>query len=111
MGDSMNKRWYDNHEGTLAALEILKNLDAISREKLLENVVEIANQIKAIHRDENEPPLSLGIERVLGLYQSSNSRRWYDKNDDLCRAIQTLSTLPKEDFLNIMEGLAIAIND
>ena len=57
-------------------------------------------------------PLVLGIERVLGLYQQSvNERRWYDTNNDLKYAIKTMSTLPTEDFLNIMEGLAVSLND
>lgn len=107
----MNKRWYDNHKETLEALEILKKLDRESRSRLTNDIIDIANQIKSMHREEDEPPLSIGIERVLGLYQSSNSRRWYDKNRDLSCALKTISTLPEEDFLNIMEGLCVSIND
>lgn len=107
----MNKRWYDNHRETLDTLEIFKKLDRESRARLSSDIIEIANQIKNIHREEPEPPLSIGVERVLGLYQSSNSRRWYDKNRDLSRAMKTISTLPKEDFLNIMEGLCVSLQD
>jgi hypothetical protein len=107
----MKKRWYDNHKETLNTLYLLKNLDQKSKEKLSENIIDIANQIKSIRREEKEPPLSIGLKRVLGLYQSSNSRRWYDRQTDLNSAIQAISTLPKEDFLNIMEGLALSIND
>lgn len=106
----MNRRWYDNHPETLDTLEIFKRLDRESKAKLANDIVDIANQIKAIHREEEEPLLSIGIDRVLGLYQSSNGRRWYDKNRDLNRAIKTISTLPQEDFLNIMEGLSVSIN-
>ena len=107
----MNRRWYDNHQETLDTLDLLKNLDRISRERLSNDVVDIANQIKSIHREEDEPVLSIGLERVLGLYQSSNSRRWYDKQRDLNTAIKTISTLPEDDFLNIMEGLCVSFND
>jgi hypothetical protein len=107
----MNKRWYDNHSETLETLEVLKTLDRASRARLSNDIIEIANQIKTMHREEEEPLLSIGLERVLGLYQSSNSRRWYDKNRDLSNAIRTISTLPKEDFLNIMEGLCISLKD
>lgn len=107
----MNKRWYDSHEETLETLEILRRLDKTSRAKLSNDIVDIANQIKIMHREEDEPPLSIGLERVLGLYQSSNSRRWYDKNKDLDCALKTISTLPEEDFLNIMEGLCISLKD
>lgn len=107
----MNKRWYDKHNETLSALEVLKNLDRPSRKELTNDVISIANQIKAIHKEEEEPPLSIGLERVLGLYQSSNSRRWYDKQKDLDSAMKSISTLPEEDFLNIMEGLSVSFQD
>lgn len=107
----MNNRWYDNHNETLETLEILKKLDKESRARLSNDVIDIAKQIKSIHREEDEPLLSIGIERVLGLYQSSNSRRWYDKQRDLNTVMKTISTLPAEDFLNIMEGLCVSLQD
>lgn len=107
----MKKRWYDNHSETLETLSLLKSLDEISREKLSNDIIDIANQIKSIHREEPEPVLSIGLERVLGLYQSFNARRWYDKEEDLKCAIQTISTLPKDDFLNIMEGLCVSLKE
>lgn len=107
----MNNRWYDNHEDTLCTLDILKKLDRESKKKLSRDIIEIANQIKTMHREAEEPPLSIGLERVLGLYQTSNSRRWYDKQKDLDVALRTISTLPEEDFLNIMEGLCVSLND
>lgn len=107
----MNKRWYDDHQETLDTLEILKKLDRASKAQLSKDIIEIANQIKTIHKEEDEPPLSIGIERVLGLYQSSNSRRWYDRQNDLNVAMKTISTLPEEDFLNIMEGLCVSLKD
>lgn len=107
----MKKRWYDNHQETLTTFELLKTLNASSREKLSKDIIEIASQIKTIHREEDEPTLSIGIERVLGIWQSSYSRRWYDKHEDLDCAIKTISTLPEEDFLNIMEGLCVSLKD
>jgi len=107
----MNNRWYDNHRETLDTLGILKKLDRESRLRLSNDVVDIAKQIKSIHREEDEPLLSIGLERVLGLYQSFYSRRWYDKQKDLNTAMKTISTLPAEDFLNIMEGLCVSLQD
>lgn len=107
----MNNRWYDNHKETLETLEILKKLDGESRKRLSTDVIEVAKQIKSIHREEEEPLLSIGIERVLGLYQSSNLRRWYDKQRDISLVMRTISTLPEEDFLNIMEGLCVSLQD
>lgn len=107
----MNNRWYDNHEVTLCTLDILKKLDRESKKRLSNDIIEIANQIKSMHREAEEPPLSIGLERVLGLYQTSNSRRWYDKQKDLDVALRTISTLPEDDFLNIMEGLCVSLKD
>lgn len=110
-GAYMKRRWYDNHRETLETLDLLKSLDKNSRIKLSSDIIDIANQIKTIHREEDEPNLSIGLERVFGLYKSSYSRRWYDRQDDLNCAIRTISTLPQEDFLNIMEGLCVSLND
>ena len=107
----MQNRWYDKHSETLETLEIFKTIDKESRARLSNDIIEIAGQIKAMHREEEEPPLSIGVERVLGLYQTSNSRRWYDKQKDLNQAIQIISTLPAEDFHNIMEGLCVSLKD
>lgn len=109
---NLKRRWYDNHNEATKAFDILKKLDNESRRRLSADLIEIVKQIKELHKEEEEPTLSLGIERVLGLYQQSvNERRWYDTNNDLKYAIKTMSTLPTEDFLNIMEGLAVSLND
>lgn len=108
----LKRRWYDDNQKAIEAFEILKQLDAESKKRLSKDLIEIVKQIKELHREEEEPALSLGINRVLGLYQQSvNERRWYDTNSDLKYAIKTMSTLPTEDFLNIMEGLSVSLND
>lgn len=107
----MNKRWYDTHSETLETLDILKKIDRESRRRLSHDVIDVAKQIKAIHREEEEPILSIGVERVLGLYQSSNARRWYDKQRDLNTVMRIISSLPEDDFLNIMEGLCVSLQE
>ena len=109
---NLNRRWYDNNKKAIEAFDILKKLDTESKRRLSKDLIEIVKQIKELHKEEEEPELSLGLERVLGLYQQSvNERRWYDTNSDLKYALKTMSTLPTEDFLNIMEGLSISLND
>lgn len=107
----MNSRWYDSHEETIESFDRLKSLDKLSKIELAESIIEIAKQIKDMHKEEEEPLLSIGIDRVLGLYKSSNSRRWYDKEQDLGCAIRTISTLPESDFKNIMEGLSLSLKN
>lgn len=109
-GDSImyDRRWYDSNENTKRALEILKDMDESQRRALSKDLTTIVKQIKELHEEDEESDVSLGIDRVLGLYKLSNSRRWYDKVSLLSYAMKTMSTLPQEDFYNIMEGIAIS---
>lgn len=109
---NLKRRWYDRHIEAIKAFDILEKLDNESRRRLSADLTEIVKQIKELRKEDEESVLSLGIDRVLGLYQQSvNERRWYDTNADLKYAIKTMSTLPTEDFLNIMEGLSISLNN
>ena len=101
----MNRRWYDTNEHTEKALELLKDLDENQRRALSKDLTTIVKQIKEMKEEDEESDVSIGIDRVFGLYKLSNSRRWYDKVSILSYALKTMSTLPKEDFYNIMEGV------
>jgi hypothetical protein len=101
----MNRRWYDSNEHTEKALMLLKNMDENKRRALSKDLTTVVKQIKEMHEEDEEQEISIGIDRVLGLYKISNSRRWYDKVSILSYALKTMSTLPREDFYNIMEGL------
>lgn len=105
-----DRRWYDSDENTLRALEILKNMDESQRRALSKDLTTVVKQIKELHEEDEETDISIGIDRVLGLYKLSNSRRWYDKISILSYAMKTMSTLPTEDFYNIMEGIAVSTN-
>ena len=105
-----DRRWYDSDENTQKALDILKNMDESKRKALSKDLTTVVKQIKEL-RDEDDDEnqeVSLGIDRVLGLYKISNSRRWYDKVSILSYAMKTMSTLPKEDFYNVMEGITLS---
>ena len=102
-----DRRWYDSNESTKRALEILKDMNENQRRALSKDLTAVVKQIKEIREEsEEEQDVSLGIDRVLGLYKLSNSRRWYDKVSILSYAMKTMSTLPSEDFYTIMEGIA-----
>ncbi len=106
--DLMNRRWYDSNEYTQKALTLLHDMDEGQRRELSKDLTNVVRQIKEMHaaeEDDIEQDVSIGIDRVLGLYKISNSRRWYDKVSLLSYAFKTMSTLPREDFYNIMEGL------
>lgn len=108
----MNRRWYDSNEYTNKALSILKDMDEERRRALSRDLTNVVKQIKEMHEedDDENQEVSIGIDRVLGLYKISNSRRWYDKVSLLSYAMKTMSTLPKEDFYNIMEGISTSIS-
>ena len=96
----MNRRWYDSNEHTERALSLLKDMDEERRRALSRDLTNVVKQIKEMHEedDDENQEVSIGIDRVLGLYKISNSRRWYDKVSILSYAMKTMSTLPKEDF-------------
>ena len=108
----MNRRWYDSNEHTERALSLLKDMDEERRRALSRDLTNGVKQIKEMHEedDDENQEVSIGIDRVLGLYKISNSRRWYDKVSILSYAMKTMSTLPKEDFYNIMEGISTSIS-
>ena len=113
----MNRRWYDEHEETPKTLELLQQLDNRTINSLSKDLAAIVKQIKELRleskkneEDEDDEEISLGIQRVLGLYQSENGRRWYDKKPNVNFAMRSMSTLPKEDFYNIMEGLHVTLS-
>ncbi len=108
----MNRRWYDSNEHTQKALSILKDMNEDQRRILSRDLTNVVRQIKEMHLEDEdeEQEISLGIDRVLGLYKISNSRRWYDKVSVLSYAMKTMSTLPKEDFYNIMEGITSSVS-
>lgn len=102
-----DRRWYDSSEHAKRALDILKDMDESQRRALSKDLTVVVKQIKELHEEDEESDVSIGIDRVLGLYKLSNSRRWYDKISLLSYAMKTMSTLPKEDFYTIMEGIAV----
>ena len=108
----MNRRWYDSNEHTERALSLLKDMDEERRRALSRDLTNVVKQIKEMHEedDDENQEVSIGIDRVLGLYKISNSRRWYDKVSILSYAMKTMSTLPKEDIYNIMEGISTSIS-
>ncbi len=109
MSNLNNKRWYDKHKETKMALGLLRSLHPTIQNKLSDDIISVASAIKTVHRENDTAPLSIGLERVLGLYQSNKGRRWYDKQPELSVAIKTISTLPETDYVNIMEGICMSL--
>ena len=71
----------------------IKRVDVIEKKTLKNNMIKseyktavkkfeaaVAEGNKENAQELDEAPLSLGIERVMGLYSQGYKRRWYDKN-------------------------------
>lgn len=104
-----NRRWYDKKSYTTNVLGVLKTLSIRSHYEISREVIRVVESIKQHNRDLPEIPLSLGIERVLGLYQEQYKRRWYDSSLPLSRFFKTTSTLQEDDYQNIMHGVSISL--
>ena len=85
-----NRRWYDKYTDVTETIDLMRNLDVTQQEILASDVTEIAKSIKTYHKEKEITPLSIGLERVFGLYQHSKARRWYDKSKPLNKAILLL---------------------
>lgn len=104
------RRWYDRNTKTNLAMKLIRELDETSRVAISKDIINIANSIKTIRKEQETLPLSIGVERALGLYQSENSRRWYDQNSELGIALKIVSTLPEEDYINVMQGICESLD-
>lgn len=104
------KRWYDKIPYTNHVLESLRRLSIKERYDIAREILPVVESIKAHNRELEieETPLSLGLDRVLGLYQDCK-RRWYDNSLPLARVFKTASCLPEEDFSNIMQGISMTL--
>ena len=105
------KRWYDEKPYTDEVLSILKKLSLQSHYDIAREVLKIIDVIKESTRELDEPPLSIGVDRVLGLYNQSYNRRWYDKNLPVNRIFKSASCLQNQDFQNIMQGIFTSLKE
>jgi len=105
------KRWYDTKPYTGEVLMILKELSLQSHYDIAREVLKIIEAIKVNSRELSEPPLSLGVDRVLGLFSQNYNRRWYDRNLPINRIFKSASSLQDEDFQNIMQGMFTSLKD
>lgn len=103
------KRWYDKIPYTNDALLKLQRLTIKERYDIAREVIPVVESIKLHNRDVEDLPVSIGLDRVLGLYQEQNKRRWYDNSLPLARVFKTASCLQEEDFQNIMMGIEMSL--
>ena len=105
------KRWYDKKPYTDKVLNILKQLSIQSHYDIAREVLKVIQANKENSQELDDAPLSLGIERVMGLYSQGYKRRWYDKNLPINRIFKSASCLQDEDFQNIMQGMCNSLKE
>ena len=74
MTNFTKKRWYDSEPWTAEVLEVLQTLTIRSHYEIAREVIKVIDVIRANNRERDEIPLSLGLDRVLGLYKEQNKR-------------------------------------
>ena len=99
------KRWYDKKPYADTVLKILKKLSLQSHYDIAREVLKIIETIKTNSIELGETPVSLGTQRVFGLFSQNYKRRWYDNNLPINRIFKSASSLQDDDFQNIMQGM------
>ncbi len=106
------KRWYDSKPYADGVLDILKQLSLQSHYDIAREVLKIIETIKINSRELTQSaPVSLGVDRVVGLFSQGYKRRWYDKNLPIARIFKSASCLQDEDFQNIMQGIYCSLSE
>ena len=106
----LSNRWYDKDPSMSGMLDIIQDLPENQQEELSTTVIQLVNMLRK-NRPDEEIPLSIGKNKVLGLYKSFNRRRWYDKNMALMSAMNVISTLPPDESKKITEGFLLTLKD
>jgi hypothetical protein len=107
--EDLKDRWYDKNSRMSEVLSFICDLPENEQEELGITIIKLVNVLRR-SRKEDEIPISIGKDRVLGLYKAFNKRRWYDQNSTLMSAMNILKTLPDDDCRSIIEGLVITLN-
>lgn len=110
MIENADLRWYDKDPRMVELFEVLEELPKESQDQLGALIIQFVNLVRKNKDEDTEEIISIGKERVLGLYKAFNKRRWYDKQNSLMGALNTLSTMHIEDCKKITEGLLETLN-
>ena len=105
------KRWYDVKPYADEVLSMLHELSLQSHYDIAREVLKIIEAIKINSREIDDAPLSIGVDRALGLFSQHYKRRWYDNNLPIARIFKSASCLQDEDFQNIMRGMFTSLKD
>jgi hypothetical protein len=88
-----NRRWYDNLQNMTLAVHISRELPTEIQALIARSLNEAIDSHRK-HRRTDKYAISLGHNRVLGLYKASYCRRWHDPDPVTYRAFNFMATIP-----------------
>jgi hypothetical protein len=100
-----NRRWYDHISNMTLAIHASSQLPTEIRGIIARNLSETINEHRYRLRGHNNPVVSLGQTRILGLFKAARKLRWYDPEPTLHRAFTLMSTIPEESLTDFATRL------
>lgn len=88
-----NRRWYDNISDMTMALHVSRQLPEEVQMVIAKHLNEAIDDYRKLKRNDKNA-ISLGGQRVLGLFKASARQRWYDPQPQLHRAFTLMTTVP-----------------
>ncbi|MDX2084062.1 MAG: hypothetical protein SFZ03_01570 [Candidatus Melainabacteria bacterium] len=95
-GYHSTKRWYDHIEDLNQSLSLMKDLPVDVQLLVANHLNTVINQHLRKTRGGLTDIRNIGITKILGLYNASNRRRWYDRKPAVRRALTMMVTLSEE---------------
>jgi hypothetical protein len=103
------KRWYDRVEHLPQALNLVRELPADMQGLICRHLNDLINY--NLHKQRGLGDIrNVGITKILGLYNASYRRRWYDPNPTMRRAFTMMVTIP-EDTLSDFAARMVLIGE
>jgi len=101
------KRWYDHIANVTHAVYLSKQLPVGIQNVIAKNLNEYIDTYRQLAKKDKNA-ISLGSNRILGLYKAKYGHRWYDPNAKLGRAFNMMATIP-ERFVEEYAGRIILV--
>lgn len=87
-----NRRWYDQIGNMAMAVHVSRKLPPEIQLLIARSLSEAIDEHRQARRTDND--FSIGLNRALGMYKSSNRQRWYDPQPQLHRAFTQMTGVP-----------------
>jgi hypothetical protein len=87
------KRWYDGQSNVSRAVHLSRFMPEEIQMKIAEH---LNDHINRFLRDRKTDKLSIGVPRILSIYNHGNRQRWYDPKPQVRRAYTMMAVMPEE---------------